>query len=78
MFEMFSSFNSGEAPILENLLDLYQFLLPAFYKLNIKEHVIYKQSIDINYLISSVAYAVIYCIVIVLISIKIFEKKNLD
>jgi ABC-type transport system involved in multi-copper enzyme maturation permease subunit len=64
--------------IFSNLLETYQFILPAFYKLNIKEFVIYKQSLSIEFILKTAAYGCIYSLFLILLSIIIFEKKNLD
>ena len=65
-------------PSLMKLLDFYQFVLPAFTKLNIKDYVLYKQTIGFDYIFSTLSYSVIYSMFLVLLSIIVFEKKNLD
>jgi ABC-2 type transport system permease protein len=65
-------------PFLQSLLELYQFLLPAFYKLNIKEFVLYKNQLEWSYLISTGSYAVVYSLGILALIILIFNKKSFD
>lgn len=65
-------------PAVEFVLDFYHFLLPGFYKLNLKDYVLYDQKIELSYLLGSTAYGIVYGMAVVLLSIYIFEKKNLD
>lgn len=66
------------APGLMEALNFYHFILPGFYKLNIKDFVIYKQNLDLPYILSTLSYATLYSLFLILLSILIFEKKNLD
>lgn len=66
------------APGLAEVLDFYHFILPGFYKLNIKDFIIYKQSLPLEYLLGASAYGIVYSIFLCLLSIIIFERKNLD
>jgi len=68
----------AERPILEKVLDFYHYVLPGFYKLNLKDHLLYKQNISIDYLTSNLMYGVIYGAALTMMSIFIFSKKNLD
>ncbi len=65
-------------PAVEFVLDFYHFLLPGFYKLNLKDYILYEQKISSSYLFGSSIYGVIYGLAVVLLSIFIFKKKNLD
>lgn len=65
-------------PTLEAFLDVYQFVLPAFHRLNLKSYLLYEQDISVSYLLNSFAYGFIYTLSVVLFSIMIFNKKNLD
>lgn len=65
-------------PLLEKLLDAYHFILPGFYKLNLKDFLLYKQEITTSYLWMTSSYGIIYCLGLIFLSIFIFEKKNLD
>lgn len=67
-----------DKPAVEFLLDCYQFILPAFYKLNLKNYVLYEQNLSLTYLLGTLFYALLYGIALMIISITIFEKKNLD
>lgn len=67
-----------ERPILENILDFYHFLLPAFYRLNLKDFVLYKQTLSGEFLYGSLLYGLLYGAAILILSMFIFEKKNLD
>lgn len=65
-------------PILVKLLDFYHFVLPAFYKLNLKSEVIYKSNISPAYLFMSGGYGVLYSGFLLLTIVYFFNKKNLD
>jgi ABC-2 type transport system permease protein len=65
-------------PLLKLFLDLYHLLLPAFYKLNFKEFLVYNQTLDVDYVLSSFAYGVCYSLFLLFCIIKIFNSKNLD
>lgn len=59
-------------------LNFYHFVLPGFYKLNIKDYIVYKQELSFSYLMSAASYGFIYSIFLVLVAIILFEKRNLD
>jgi len=65
-------------PTLESILDIYHYILPGFYKLNLKQHLLYKQDIAFEYLLSTSIYGIGYCLALVFLTAWIFEKKNLD
>ena len=65
-------------PILTDILNVYHFILPGFYKLNIKNYVLYEQTLSSSYLYSSLFYGVFYSLFLLLMSIFFFERKNLD
>jgi ABC-type transport system involved in multi-copper enzyme maturation permease subunit len=67
-----------DRPYLEDIIDIYQFILPGFYKLNIKDFLTYKNDLDLAYILSTVGYGVIYTIGILCLSIFIFNKKDLN
>lgn len=65
-------------PALVKLLDFYHFVLPAFYKLNLKSEVIYKSKVSSSYLLMSGSYGVLYSSFLLLMIVYFFNKKNLD
>jgi hypothetical protein len=65
-------------PIFEYLLDFYHYFLPAFYKLNLKDFLIYKMTLDYQYLFSTMIYGVTYSVFLIILIILIFNRKNLD
>lgn len=67
-----------ERVYLNTLLEFYHMVLPGFYKLNLKDFVIYKQTLDGTYLLSSFAYGTFYSLFLLFMIIFIFNKKNLD
>lgn len=65
-------------PLVTKILDLYHFALPAFYKLNLKDFVIYKNELPLSFLVSSLAYGLIYSGFLLCIVVYLFQRKNLD
>lgn len=56
----------------------YSFFFPDFSKLNLKDYVLYQQTISPNILFGGLAYGICYGIILLLISAYIFERRNLD
>jgi ABC-type transport system involved in multi-copper enzyme maturation permease subunit len=65
-------------PALGQVLKFYHYVLPGFYKLNIKDFVIYKQSLPAEYLLGSAAYGATYSAFVFCLIIFLFNRKNLD
>lgn len=65
-------------PLVRTLLEVYHFLLPGFYKLNLKDYVTYDQNLPYTYLMNSSLYGILYSGFLFLLIILIFNKKNLD
>lgn len=63
---------------LNSILEIYHMVLPGFYKLNLKDFVIYQKSVDSTYLINAFSYGTSYSIFLLMMIIFIFNKKNLD
>ncbi len=63
---------------LQFLLDVYHFILPAFYKLNIKDFLIYNSTLPAGYLWANLLYGLLYSSFLLLLIIMIFKRKNLD
>lgn len=63
---------------LQYFLDSYHFVFPGFYKLNLKEFVLYNQNLPLSYLTVGMLYGICYCIFLMLVSILIFDRKNID
>lgn len=65
-------------PFVTNILDFYHFALPAFYKLNLKDFVIYKNELPLSFLLSSLTYGILYSGFLLIVVVYIFKRKNLD
>jgi ABC-2 type transport system permease protein len=65
-------------PFLNYALDAYHLVLPAFYKLNLKDFVIYNKDLDLSYLLTNMAYGILYSLFLLLMIVFVFNKKNLD
>lgn len=76
--ETFGSTFVDHRPALKMVLDFYHLVLPAFYKLNFKEYVIYSQSVDSSFVLQSLAYGFCYSGFLFFLIIRIFNQKNLD
>ena len=64
--------------IIFNLLKLYYTFFPNFSKLNLKDHVLYDQDLSYFNLSGITLYALIYSLLIIVVSCLIFNRKNLD
>lgn len=60
------------------LLDFYHYILPGFYKLNLKDFLIYNKTLPISYLVTNLAYGISYGLFVLFLILFLFEKKNLD
>lgn len=65
-------------PGLSIFLKMYHLVLPGFYKLNLKDFIIYKQSLELDYLIGNMVYGMSYSVFLIFLIIYLFNKKNLD
>ncbi len=65
-------------PFIKKILELYHLVLPGFYKLNLKDMVIYSHNVEISYILSSLTYGILYSASLFCLILIIFNKKNLD
>lgn len=65
-------------PLVTKILDFYHFVLPAFYKLNLKDFILYKNDLPMSYLAGNLAYGIFYSAFLLLIVVFLFNRKNLD
>lgn len=65
-------------PFIKTVLEFYHLVLPAFYKLNLKDFVIYNHKLPPAYMLQSALYGVSYSLFLFFIIIFIFNRKNLD
>lgn len=63
---------------IQTVIKYYHFVFPNFSKLNLKDHVVYKQEVEWDILLHSVSYAIVYLITLTAICAIIFDRKNLD
>jgi ABC-type transport system involved in multi-copper enzyme maturation permease subunit len=66
------------SPILKSILDVCFVILPNFYRLNLKDFVLYQQNITLNYLLMTHLYIVFYLAALLITTSLIFKNKNLD
>lgn len=67
-----------QSPVLDKILDIYHFFLPAFYKLNLKDFVIYNKTLELSYLLPNLAYGVLYSGFLLIMIVYVFNRRNLD
>ena len=67
-----------QGTFVETILDFYHFVLPAFYKLNLKDFVLYQKELPLSYLLPSLCYGALYSLALLLFIIFIFNRKNID
>ncbi len=60
------------------VLDFYDVVFPAFYKLNLKDYVLYKQELSLTYLGGSTLYALFYFSIVLIATLLLFNRKNLN
>lgn len=65
-------------PFLKEILEFYHLVLPAFYKLNLKDFMLYNQTLPLDYLLTNLAYGVAYSLFVLIFIIFLFNRKNLD
>jgi len=65
-------------PALNYMLKAYHLVLPGFYKLNLKDFIVYNQELESSYLWGNLAYGLSYSLFVLFLIIHIFNKKNLD
>lgn len=66
------------SPIFEYAIQVCFIVLPNFYRLNLKEFLLYKQSIERAYLIDTQLYIALYLVALITLVVLIFKKRNLD
>jgi ABC-type transport system involved in multi-copper enzyme maturation permease subunit len=64
--------------VLRGILDFYHFVLPAFHKLNLKDYVLYNTKLPLSFLLSGLAYGLLYSLALLMFIIFIFNRKNID
>lgn len=65
-------------PLLKVVLEFYHLVLPAFYKLNLKDFMLYNQSLPLDYLLINMTYGLAYSLFVLILIIFLFNRKNLD
>lgn len=65
-------------PEFEIILKFYHFILPAFYKLNLKDFLVYEAEVPFDYILGAVFYGSSFTLGLLLLIIFLFDKKSLD
>lgn len=66
------------SPFFSAILDVGYFIIPNFYKFNLKDYLIYNQSLKLEYLAMTQAYGVLYLGALLGLIMLVFKHKNLD
>ncbi|MBY0516190.1 MAG: ABC transporter permease subunit [Bacteriovoracaceae bacterium] len=64
-------------PALAAILDFYHLVLPGFYKFNLKDLVLYEQTVSLNWLLSTFSYGLLYSAFLISLSVWMMNKKEL-
>ncbi|MBC7429266.1 MAG: ABC transporter permease subunit [Bacteriovorax sp.] len=64
--------------LLKIVLNICFFIVPNFYRLNLKDFLIYQQDISWNYILATQLYIYLYLIALLALVVLIFKNKNLD
>jgi len=64
--------------IISSILKAGVLFIPSFYRLNLKDFVIYKQSVSSEYLINTHVYILLYLVALITTVHLVFKNKNLD
>lgn len=64
--------------VVVKILEIYHFILPAFYKLNLKDFVLYKNELETSYLVGNLFYGILYSTFLLILVVLMFNRKNLD
>lgn len=64
--------------IISNLLSLVQYVLPNFSRFNLKDYLIYKQSIPSDDLLATFLHALLFILIYVFIGCFLMNRKSLD
>jgi ABC-2 type transport system permease protein len=70
--------SSFKYEMLQYLCEGIAIVIPNFSKINIKDFVLYKSTLESSYLFGALAYGLFYAIILMTISSIIFHKKDLD
>jgi len=65
-------------PLFRTIIKIYYWFFPELSILNLKDYVIYMQQLPDGFLLNSTLYALVYSLVLLVLSSVIFEHKNLD
>jgi ABC-2 type transport system permease protein len=66
------------SPLLKTILETSFILVPNFYRLNLKDFVLYQQNISTDYLLMTHLYLALYLAALLVAVSLVFKNKNLD
>jgi ABC-type transport system involved in multi-copper enzyme maturation permease subunit len=64
--------------VVKFILKLGEYTLPNFEKINIKSFLVYKETLPTEYLLTGLAYGLVYLVLLLSVAILIFKRKSLD
>lgn len=78
MSETAKIFFTKMSPLFSTILDVCMWTIPAFYKLNLKDFLLYQQDVSMSYLQTTQLHIILYITALLAAIIFIFKNKNLD
>lgn len=66
------------SPLFNGILEVSFVILPNLYRLNLKDFLLYRQSVSLSYLSSTLIYTVFYTSALLALIVLIFKNKKLD
>lgn len=68
--------NGNNMSVFSDFLKILSFIFPNFFNLDIKEVYIYKGHFDLKFILQTILNTFIYSIILVLLNLKIFKRRN--
>ncbi len=65
-------------PVLETVIRVYSYIFPDLSRLNIKDYVLYENSLELFYLLKMGTYGLIYSSILLFVSSVLFTNKDLE
>lgn len=71
-------FFTKASPVTSSIVKVLNVVIPNFYRMNLKDFMIYQQNISLDYFLNTTFYTVTYALGLCFLMILIFRNKNLD
>ncbi len=64
--------------VFQSIIDTANIFIPHYYKLNLKDFILYKQVLEFDYLVNTQMYVIAYALALLFLIAYVFKNKNLD